>query len=132
MTTRLSAEDMARVQLTQRELDEYDAYMARNELDLSTLPEDGERNTMHAKYAIDAKHKQIDENTGLPAYPKSTFATETRLRNAREQLTATQVRVSVALDRALDEFEAALEREDRKRSTQERLNDMTRRTRRIN
>lgn len=129
MSTRLSAADMARAHLTQAELDEYDAYNDDHRDPLNPTEND-ERNTMPAKYAIDQNYKQFDEN-GLPAYPKSTASTEAKLRNVQKQLKTTQSRVEAALDRALDQFEVALEAEDRKRTTQERLADMTRRTRRI-
>lgn len=129
MSTRLSAADMARAHLTQAELDEYDAYNDDHREPLNPTEND-ERNTMPAKYAIDQNYKQFDEN-GLPAYPKSTASTEAKLRNVQKQLKTTQSRVEAALDRALDQFEVALEAEDRKRTTQERLADMTRRTRRI-
>lgn len=131
MSTRLSKEDMARAHLTQADLDEYDAYMAEHESD--PMQDPTERNTtMAAKYAIDARYKQFDEATGLPDYPKSTAATETRLRNVQKQLKTTLSRVEAALDRALAQFEVAIENEDRKRSTQERLRNMTSRNRRIN
>lgn len=132
MSTHLSAEDMARANITQNELDEYDAYMASSDIDPLNPTASNERNTMPAKYAIDAHYKQFDEATGLPAYPKNTAATETRLRNAKKKLQTTQARVEAAIDRALEQFEAALDHEDRKRSTQQRLEDMTRTTRRIN
>lgn len=130
MSTRLSAADMARAHLSQNELDEYDAYAAEHGDPLNPTEND-ERNTMPAKYAIDKSYKQFDESTGLPAYPKQTASTEAKLRSVRKQLNTTQSRVEAALDRALDQFEVALEAEDRKRTTQERLADMTRRTRRI-
>lgn len=134
MSTRLSATDMARAHLTQAELDEYDAYIAEHDGPgpLTPAPTTPQEETIMAepRYAIDHNYKQFDEN-GLPAYPKSTASTEAKLRNVRKQLKTTESRVEAALDRALDQFEVALEAEDRKRSTQERLADMTRRTRRI-
>ncbi|MGN7964905.1 hypothetical protein ACTJKK_02385 [Microbacterium sp. 22179] len=131
MSTRLSKEDMARAHLTQADLDEYDAYMAEHESDPTQDPTERKTN-MAAKYAIDARFKQLDETTGLPAYPKSTAATETRLRSVQKQLKTTLSRVEGALDRALAQFEVAIENEDRKRSTQERLRIMTSRNQRIN
>lgn len=130
MSTRLSAADMARAHLTRVELDEYEAHIAEHGDPLNPTEND-ERNTMPPKYAIDQQHKQIDEATGLPAYPKQTASTEAKLRNVQEQLKTTQSRVEAALDRALAQFEVTLEAEDRKRTTQERLADMTRRPRRI-
>lgn len=133
MGTRLNADDLAPAHLSQADLDEYDTYVTEHGDPLRPMKEPTERNTtMLAKYAIDQNYKQFDEATGLPAYPKSTGAMEVKLRTVQAQLTTTQNRVEAALDRALDQFEVALEAEDRKRSTQERLADMTRRTRRIN
>ncbi|GEM_PF-5439203 len=132
MSTRLSAADMARAHLTQAELDEYETHIAEHGDPLtpaSTTPLE-EKIMAEPRYAIDQNYKQFDEN-GLPAYPKSTAATEAKLRTVQKQLKTTQSRVEAALDRALDQFEVALEAEDRKRTTQERLADMTRRTRRI-
>lgn len=130
MSTRLSTADMARAHLTQAELDEYDAYLDDHRDPLNRTEND-ERNTMPAKYAIDQNYREFDETTGLPSYARQTASTEAKLRNVRKQLKTTQSRVEAALDRALDQFEVALEAEDRKRSTQERLADMTRRNRRI-
>ncbi|EYT59719.1 hypothetical protein [Microbacterium sp. UCD-TDU] len=132
MSTRFSAADMARAHLSQAELDEYDAYIAEHDDPLKPAPTTPQEETIMAepRYAIDQNYKQFDEN-GLPAYPKSTAATEAKLRNVQKQLKTAQSRVEAALDRALDQFEVSLEAEDRKRSTQERLADMTRRNRRI-
>jgi len=77
------------------------------------------------KYAIDAGHKNLDERTGLPAYPKSTAGTEGQLRNVQQQLRTTLDRTEAALDRVLEEFVRALEVEDRKVSAQSRLDAMT-------
>ncbi|MGN8027113.1 hypothetical protein [Microbacterium sp. 22242] len=131
MSTRLSAADMARAHLTQAELDQYETHIAEYGDPLNPTEIHDERNTMPPNYAIDQQHKQIDEATGLAAYPKQTASTEAKLRNVQKQLKTTQSRVEAALDRALVQFEVALEAEDRKRSTQERLADMARRTRRI-
>lgn len=130
MSTRLSAADMARAHLTHVELDEYETHIAEHGDPLNPS-ENEERTTMPAKYTIDQNYRQFDESSGLPSYPKSTAATEAKLRNVQKQLKTTQSRVEAALDRALAQFEVALEAEDRKRTTQERLADMTRRTRRI-
>lgn len=102
MSTRLSAADMARAHLTQADLDEHDAYIAEHGDPLTpTTPIDNhERTTMPAKYAVDQNYKQFDETTGLPAYPKSTASTETKLRNVQKQLKTTQDRVEATLDRA--------------------------------
>lgn len=87
---------------------------------------------MPAKYVVDSAHKQFDEKTGLPAYPKQTGSTEARLRRVRTSLQTTVARTEAAIDRALDEFTAALDAEDRKAATQARLDDLTQRnTRRI-
>jgi hypothetical protein len=80
---------------------------------------------MPAKYVIDASHKQFDERTGLPAYPRSTFSTEVKLRRVQKNLQTTIARTEAALDRALNEFAAALDAEDRKAATQARLNNLT-------
>ena len=132
MSARLSADDMRRAHLSQSDVDEYAAYVAEHGDPLHPNENHNERNTMSAKYAIDSNYKQFDEQTGLPAYPRSTASTEAKLRNVQTALNATVDRVEAALDRALEEFEQALDREDRKRSTQQRLADMTRRNRRIN
>lgn len=133
MSTRLSAADMARAHLTQAELDEYDAHLAEHGDPLTPAsPTPPEETTMPAKYAIDQNYREFDETTGLPSYARQTASTEAKLRNVQKQLETTQSRVEAALDRALDQFEVALEAEDRKRTTQERLADMTRRPRRIN
>lgn len=80
---------------------------------------------MPAKYVIDSAHKQFDERSGLPAYPRQTIATETKLRRVQKSLQTTLVRTEAALDRALSEFADALDAEDRKAATQARLDDLT-------
>ncbi|WP_100813585.1 hypothetical protein [Microbacterium lacus] len=80
---------------------------------------------MPAKYIIDANHKQFDEKTGLPAYPRSTSGTEVKLRRVQKSLQATLSRTEAALDRALNEFADALDAEGRKEAAQARLDNLT-------
>ncbi|MDL5351582.1 hypothetical protein [Microbacterium sp. zg-YB36] len=80
---------------------------------------------MPAKYIIDASHKQFDEATGLPAYPRSTSGTEVKLRRVQKSLQTTIARTEAAIDRALSEFADALDAEDRKEAAQARIDNLT-------
>lgn len=89
---------------------------------------------MPAKYVIDSRFRddQLDPNTGLPAYPRKTATTETKLRRVQKSLQTTLVRTEAALDRALSEFADALDAEDRLAATQARIDNMTAQRKRRN
>lgn len=57
----------------------------------------------------------------LPAYPKSTASLEARLRRVVDDHRQRATRLTAAMDRAVESFTAALEREDRRNATLSRL-----------
>lgn len=57
----------------------------------------------------------------LPAYPKATASLELRLRRVVDDHRARQTQLKEAMDRAIEAFADALEREDRRNATLSRL-----------
>ena len=83
---------------------------------------------MAHKYPIDDAlygRTDADERTGLPAYPKSTASTHTKLSNANKALATAAERVNTALAATLAEFEKAFAAEDRLSNTQARIDALT-------
>lgn len=121
----LSPEQMAKHEITPEEVAEFEAFEAQE--DSPTQPQ-REEPTMGHKYPIDDAlygRAAADERTGLPAYPKSTASTQTKLRNAGKALTSAADRVSTAMAVALAEFEKAFAAEDRVNDTQARIDALT-------
>ena len=81
----LTPEQMVKHEITQEEIAEFEAFEAA---DSPAQPQRKEP-TMGHKYPIDDAlygRAEADERTGLPAYPKSTAGTHTKLRNASKAL----------------------------------------------
>lgn len=120
----LTPEQMAKHDITPEEVAEFEAIDIHDDRHET----EKEEPTVTHKYPIDDAlygRVQADERTGLPAYPKVTAAAENKLRNVQKKLATTADRLNSALDRALAEFEEAFAAEDRKQSTQARIDALT-------